>query len=387
MKALALAGVNLRRLFRERSNVFFVFVFPMLLILVLGVTFGGGFDPRLGIVVVDGAGSLGDDLVATIEGIDDVDAERVEREEDLLTSIERGQLQGGVVLPPDYDAAIREGRDVEIRYIARQDELGLQLGETVRAAVAEQGQRLRAARFFASETGGSLDEGLARADVTVAAIAPVRVVTTTAGTALFPATLGRFDLGASSQLLLFIFLTSLTSSVALIETRRLGVSRRMLSTPTPARTVIVGEALGRFGVAIVQGLFIMLGSLLVFGVDWGAPLGSAALLFSFALVGAGAGMLLGSVFRTEQQAGAIGILAGLGLAALGGCMFPLELFSSSMQTVAHITPHAWAIDGYSELVRHGGTFVDVLPYVAILLAYAAVLLGSASWRLRRAITG
>ena len=215
----------------------------------------------------------------------------------------------------------------------------------------------------------------------------MQVVTTTAGTAIFPETLGRFDLGASSQLLLFIFLTSLTSAVALIETRRLGLSRRMLSTPTPARTVIFGEALGRFGVAIVQGLFIMLGSLIVFGVDWGEPLGSAALLVSFALVGAGAGMLLGSVFRTEQQAGAIGILAGLGLAALGGCMFPLELFSPTMQTVAHVTPHAWAIDGYAELIRRDGSLVDVLPYVGILLAYAAVLLGLAAWRLRRAITG
>jgi ABC-2 type transport system permease protein len=387
VKALVLAGVNLRRLLRERSNVFFVFVFPMLLILVLGVSFGGGFDPRIGIVAGDAVGPLGDDLVVTIEGIDDVDAERVEQEDDLLAAIERGQLQAGVVVPSDYDAAIRDGQDVEVRYVARQDELGLQLGETIRAAVAEQGQRLRAARFFASETGGSLDEGLSRADVTVATVAPVEVATTTAGTALFPETLGRFDLGASSQLLLFIFLTSLTSSVALIETRRLGVSRRMLSTPTPARTVIFGEALGRFGVAIVQGLFIMLGSLVVFGVDWGQPLGSAALLVSFALVGAGAGMLLGSVFRTEQQAGAIGLLVGLGLAALGGCMFPLELFTPTMQSVAHVTPHAWAIDGYAELIRHEGTFADVLPNVGILLGYAAVLLGLAAWRLRHSITG
>jgi ABC-2 type transport system permease protein len=38
----------------------------------------------------------------------------------------------------------------------------------------------------------------------------------------------------------------------------------------------------------------MLGSLVVFGVDWGEPFGSAAFLVGFALVGAGAGMFLGS---------------------------------------------------------------------------------------------
>jgi len=387
VKALALAAVNIRRLLRDRSNIFFVFVFPMLLILVLGVSFGGGTDPRFGIVVGDGVGPLGEDLLATLEAIPDVEVERVAHEDDLVTAIERGQLQGGVVVPADYDATILDGRDVEIRYVARQDELGLQLGETVRAAVAEQGQRLRAARFYATETGGWLDEGLSGADATAALIVPVEVVTTTAGEAIFPASLGRFDLGASSMLLLFIFLTSMTSAVALIETRRLGLSRRMLATPTSSGTIVTGEALGRFGVAMVQGLFIMLGSLILFGVDWGEPLGSAALLVSFALVGAGAGMLLGSVLRTEQQAIGLGLLVGLGLGALGGCMVPLELFSPAMRTVAHLTPHAWALDGYAELVRYDGSLADVLPYVGILLGYAAVLLGLAAWRLRRSITG
>jgi len=335
----------------------------------------------------DHVGPLGEDLLATLEAIPDVEVEQVAREDDLVTAIERGQLQAGVVVPADYDATILDGRDVEIRYVARQDELGLQLGETVRAAVAEQGQRLRAARFYATETGGSLDEGLSGADATAALIVPVEVVTTTAGEAIFPASLGRFDLGASSMLLLFIFLTSMTSAVALIETRRLGLSRRMLATPTSSGTIVTGEALGRFGVAMVQGLFIMLGSLILFGVDWGEPLGSAALLVSFALVGAGAGMLLGSVLRTEQQAIGLGLLVGLGLGALGGCMVPLELFSPAMRTVAHLTPHAWALDGYAELVRHDGSLADVLPYVGILLGYAAVLLGLAAWRLRRSITG
>jgi ABC-2 type transport system permease protein len=385
VKALAIAALNIRRMLRDRSNIFFVFVFPMLLILVLGVSFGRGFEPRIGVVATD-PGSLGDDLVRQLERMPDVEVEPYTSLEDLRTSVERGQLEAGVVVPEGYDEAIRAGRDAEVRYVARQSELGLQLSQTVRSAVAEQGQVLRAARLFVSEQEGSLDQGLARARVAAQTLTPVEVVTTTVGEERFPTTLGRFDLGASSMLLLFIFLTTMTSAVALIETRRLGLSRRMLSTPTSVGTIVAGEGLGRFGIALVQGLFIMLGSLVVFGVDWGEPFGSAALLVGFALVGAGAGMFLGSLLRTEQQAIGVGILMGLGLGALGGCMVPVEFFSSTMVTVAHFTPHAWAIDGYSELVRRDGTFMDVLPYLGILLVYAAVLAGLASWRLRRTIT-
>jgi len=52
------------------------------------------------------------------------------------------------------------------------------------------------------------------------------------------------DSGAAQELVLFVFVTSLSASSMLIETRRLGVSRRMLASPTPLGTVVVGEALG-----------------------------------------------------------------------------------------------------------------------------------------------
>ena len=212
------------------------------------------------------------------------------------------------------------------------------------------------------------------------------VEVTAVGEAIFPATLGQFDLGAASQLVLFVFLTALAGSAALILTRQLGISARMLSTPTRIGQIVIGESMGRFGVAMVQGLYIMGLTLVIFSVNWGDPLGAALLLITFSAVGAGAGVLMGSVFSNDQQAGGVGVMVSLGLAALGGCMLPIELFPPTMQTVAHITPHAWALDGFAELVRRDGTVVDILPELGILTAYATVLFLLASWRLRVAIT-
>ena len=50
VKALAIAGTDLRRLFRFRLNVFFLFVLPMLIILLLGAAFGGSDRARIGVV-------------------------------------------------------------------------------------------------------------------------------------------------------------------------------------------------------------------------------------------------------------------------------------------------------------------------------------------------
>ena len=121
-----------------------------------------------------------------------------------------------------------------------------------------------------------------------------------------------------------MFVTSLSASSMLIETRRLGISRRMLASPTRAGTVLAGEALGRFAIALVQGALIVVGTTLLFGVDWGNAATTVAVVVLLALAGTGAAMLLGSVLQNAAQAGGLGVFLGLVLAAIGGCMVPLE---------------------------------------------------------------
>lgn len=385
MKALAIVGVNLRRMVRYRSNLFFMLLFPMLLILVIGAAFGGGFTPVLGVVVVD-SGPLADRLVTALEDAEGVRIDRVPSEDALRTAVERGELSAGVVIPAGYDDAMTGGDRVDLRYLARPDESGQQLGIAVRGVVAEQGAVLRAAQFATEEADVSFADGLGAADAAASQVAPLTVRTTTVGEALFPEDLGRFDIGASSQLLLFVFLTSLAGSPALIETRRLGVTRRMLASPTPVGTILAGEGLGRVGIALVQGAIIMLGAGLLFGVNWGDPLAAVVLLTAFALVAGGAAMVMGAAFRNAQQASAIGLMLGLGLAALGGSMVPIEIFSDTMRTVAKITPHAWANEAFAELVRRDGGLLDIAPQLGVLAGYALVLFLLGGWLFHRALT-
>ena len=383
MKAVWIGLVNLRRMFRVRANIFFVFVFPMVLILVLGATFGGSSTPRLG-VVDTGSGPLGAALLRQLEQTPHLKVVTVSNAAALLTQVGRGNLAAGVIIPPGYDAAARSGRGATVRYLAQPNQSSQQLGQTVRGAVARQAALLGAALFAAGQHAvPDFSAGLAEATRISPAVPSVSVTQTTAGTSVFSRTLGQFDEGAWTELVLFLFLTALTGSVAIIETRRLGLSRRMLATPTAPITVIAGETVGRVLISCVQALVIILGSALLFGVSWGAPAGVVAVVILFALVGAGAGIFVGTLFRNEQQASAISLLLGLGLGALGGCMVPLEVFSPVLRRVAHITPQAWANDAFAKLVGHGASIAGILPQLGVLAAYAAVLLTLAAWRLRR----
>ena len=109
-------------------------------------------------------------------------------------------------------------------------------------------------------------------------------------------------------------------------------------------------------------------------------------MLAFAAVGAGAALLMGTLFSNDQQAGGVGVVAGIGLAAIGGSMLPLELFGDTMRTIANFTPHAWANEAFADLVRREGTIGDIMPEVAVLLGFAVGFLLLATWRMRRVLT-
>ncbi len=384
MKPLTIAAYNLKRLFRDRSNIFFVIILPLVLIMLLGSVFGGTFTPE--VAVYDASeDERSRRVVDALEQVSDVDIRLTDSEDDVVDAVSGGRAQAGLVIPADFSAQIDQGSAVTVRYFGRLDTLAPQLQSAVNAVIARESAVIRAARFANSETGVSLDQATSQAQSALDELPAMTVALSIVGDDLVPDAEG-FDSSAASQLLLFVFLTSLTGSVALIETRNLGLSRRMLSTPTSARTVLLGEALGRYAIGLMQGLIIMGGSALLFGVGWGSPGAATLIMVLFALVGAGAGMLVGSLLANEQQALAIGLLLGLGGAALGGSMVPLEIFPDTLRTIAHIMPHAWGNDAFATLLQDGGGIADIGTELGILAAYAAGLLLISSYIFRRQIT-
>ena len=383
MRILAIAIANLQRLFRDRSNIFFVFIFPIGIILLIGAQFGGGGASTVWAVSA-GEGELWSALIERLEDTPGAAVDVHSTEEAMFAEVERGRVSAGIAIPADFDAAIAAGENPVVGLVVRPNQ-GATLSPILQAALREVTATVRVSRVVAAEAEIEVDRAVAA--VTPVEVPGVEITSRSVGESLFPPGTGQFAVGAAQQLVLFVFLTVLAGSAALIQSRQLGVTRRMLSTPTSPNTIVAGEGTGRVATGLVQGLYIVGVTLVVFGVRWGNLLGVSVLLLVFSAVAAGAAMLLGTVFRNDQQAGGLSVLLGLGLAALGGCMLPMELFSPTMRQVAHATPHAWAIDGFSDLVYRGGTLVDVLPEVGVLAVYAAVLLTLASWRLRRVITG
>lgn len=385
MSVLVIAANNLRRLLRERANLFFVFVLPLALILVLGVTLGDDV-PRIGVHVEGGVTPGAQRL---IEGLDEVDGVRVELFDDLPAAtdeLEREDITALVVVPVGYDDTIASGGATEIEYRVIPTSGGFEMQSLVRSVVADQNTMIRAGRVVGEQTGLAPTQASERVTALSENLATVEVVTVdTDGDGYVESDAVGFV--AAQELILFMFLMSMVAASALIQSRQLGVTQRMLATPATTAQVIAGEGLGRFAVAVVQGAFIIGATALLFSLDWGSWPATAAIVVSFALVSTAAAVFIGALVTNESQTAAIGMALGLAFAALGGCMVPFEVFPGWLRSLAHITPHAWAVDAFTEVIQRGGDVGQIGLELTVLVLFGFSLLVAASISLRRAIVG
>ncbi|MFJ5956438.1 ABC transporter permease [Paenarthrobacter sp. NPDC092416] len=381
---LAIAGVEVRRFLRDRSNIFFVFIFPLLLILLLGTQFGSSRAAETRVAIAGGSGTaLGTALTEKLEA--DSLQVAMHTPQAVREQLGRGRADVGLFISAEAADAFDDGRQVELEILTASQASAQASLQEVLASIQALG--IERSQLSALEQAGlSGDFAAAALDQAREIIQTPRVdVVDTDSTSQEFRGLGLFDLGAVQQLLLFIFLSSLTGAATLIQARRFGVIPRAMSAPVSSGQAVAGQALGRFGIAVVQGAYILLGTALLFGVNWGNLWLTVLVLVFFSAVAAAGAMMIGSVLDHDGAATGIGIGAGLVLAGLGGCMVPPEFFAEPLQSISWITPHRWAYDALAAIQRRNASFPDILPALGVLAAMAALLLLIGAWLLRRSL--
>ena len=144
-----------------------------------------------------------------------------------------------------------------------------------------------------------------------------------------------FEQAIPGTLVMFTLLVLLTSSASMLTTERLeGLLRRLASAPISRAEVVAGKWVGRMVLAALQiGVALIVGTL-IFKMKWGPDLGMVIVVLGvWAAFCASAGLLLGSLAKTDSQAAGFGVLLANLLAALGGCWWPRLCENSALDII------------------------------------------------------
>ena len=177
-------------------------------------------------------------------------------------------------------------------------------------------------------------------------------------------------------LVMFTLLVLLTSGAAmLVVERRQGLLRRLAYAPMSRVEVVAGKWGGRMVLALLQvGTAVLIGTYL-FDMQWGPDIPMIiVVLAAWAAFCASAGLMLGSLAKTEGQASGLGVLVANVLAALGGCWWPIEVTPAWMQGLQNFMPTGWTMDALHKLISFEAGAAAAVPYVITLLLAALVVM-------------
>jgi len=113
-----------------------------------------------------------------------------------------------------------------------------------------------------------------------------------------------------------------------------------------------------------------------------SPAGLILVSLAAAASALGLGVLVSAIARTESQAAGLSVILILTMSALGGCFVPRFVMPDWLRTLGLITPQAWALDAYQDLLVRGYGLREVLPQVGALLGFASLFFGIGVWRFR-----
>lgn len=188
-----------------------------------------------------------------------------------------------------------------------------------------------------------------------------------------------FEQAIPGILVMFTLLVLLTSGGSmLVFERNKGLLRRLAYAPMSRTEVVAGKWGGRMVLAVLQVASAVLVGTLAFDMQWGPDVPMViAVLLAWAAFCASAGLMLGSLARTDSQAAGLGVLVANVLAALGGCWWPIEITPPWMQALQNFMPTGWAMDALHKLISFEAGAASALPYVLTLLLGSAVVAGIA----------
>jgi len=171
---------------------------------------------------------------------------------------------------------------------------------------------------------------------------------------------------------MFVMLTVFGGMTTLVVEKKQWTLQRIASMPISRGQLLGGKILARFVLGVLQFSVVFVVGILAsihFGDDW---IAFALITVSYTLAITALSFAIGTRVKNEAQASGLSLLLAITLAPLGGAWWPMEIVPEFMRILGHVSPVAWAMDGYNALIFENGDLSSVLPSILVLLAIAGV---------------
>ena len=291
-------------------------------------------------------------------------------EDEIRVLIEQGDVRGGIIIPPDYNAQLAEGK-AQVAFIL--DGSDATAGSTALAAATLIGQQHATALMMAK---------LERSGVNVENFQPPLQVRTrvwynpdlVSSHFMIPGVIG----------MILYAITSILTATAVVRERERGTIEQLIVTPVRPWELVTGKIAPYIILAFIDTLEVLAIGHWWFGMpvrgNFGLILACSGLLL---LSGLGIGLFASTIANTQQEAMLTVFMTLLPSIFLSGFFFPLEAMPLVLRWFSYIIPLRYYLIIIRALLIKGVGAGPIMPEIIALTIFGILIMTAAAVRFRK----
>lgn len=344
--------IDVKRAFRDKVAIFFIFIFPLIFLFVFGGIFGKDNDISFKIAIINQSESqFSTDFVKNLEKdkIFKIDKE-ITNIDQAKAKMNRSELDATITLPENFGqpnkAGLPSGK-ASVLY----DQNNQQGGQTLAAVLDSvfkgiNSEITKTQPPFSVESKSTATKGLSKFDF------------------IFSGLLG------FSILSLGIF----GPTSVFPRNKQKGVLKRYHSTSISVWQYFTGNVISNAFIGILSVGLMFVVSLLIFNLNMRGDYLSLVVLVALGTVTLfGVGLAIGGWAKNENQAAPLANLITFPMMFLSGTFFPRFLMPEWLQNVSGLLPLTPVIDGARMIITEGKTLLDLGPQVGLLVLWSIII--------------
>lgn len=353
LPVVVFAKIDIKRLFRDKVAIFFVFLFPLIFLFVFGNLYGSNSDLSFNVALINQS-----DTEFSKQFVEDAKEQKTLKINEDITMIDaakekmnRGEVDATIILPESF-GAVKPGQaypsgEAEVLYDQSSQQAGQTLSSILESIFSEiNGSLVKTETPFTVKSSSTASKGMTQFDYVFAGL-----------------------LGFS---LLSLGIFGPTNAFPRLKQK--GVLRRYHTTTLKVWQYFVGNVISNVFVGLLSVTVMLTVALTFFKLNMQ---GDYLTLLSLIILGTialfGVGLAVGGWAKNENQAAPLGNLVSFPMMFLSGTFFPRFLMPEWLQNVSYFLPLTPIIDGVRLVITEGKVFMDLLPQFGLIAAWIIVI--------------
>lgn len=343
---------------RNRVGLFFGLIFPVILILIFGAIFAGGFSGTITAYVQNkDSGNVSPLFVDALNSTGTVRIALVNVDENFPQYLADHSASDGVIIPSDFSSNYITGKPVNVTVYGNpsQSSSAIVMGTVTGVSNA----------FNLQRYGGTPIIGITTATVNAQMNKYVDF--------LIPGLVG-FSILVSPM----FSLVNISS-----EYKKVKLFKQLSLTPITKIEWLSSKVLWYILLSALSFLLMVAVGVLAFGAHIVLTPGLIPFLVLGPMLFSSLGMLVGTVTKSTETASVIGNIVTFPMMFLSGTFFPVSLMPAYLQSFAHVLPLFYIIEGLNAVMIYGNYGQAILDLAVVTIITAIVFVAAAKlfkWR-------